>query len=118
MILNQIRDIKKGEAITYDYAMSEWRIFGAVEFEDANAPKAAKQKVCARVWVCVDRIVVVSLVLHRTRYFVDVLWVARCKTDKPLTILIFLQKSKKARPAAVEENRKPSERVGAYVLFT
>ncbi len=66
--------------------------------------------------MCVDRIVVVSLVLHRTRYFVDVLWVARCKTDKPLTILIFLQKSKKARPAAVEENRKPSERVGAYVF--
>ncbi len=34
--------------------MSEWRIFGACEFEDANAPKAAKHnkvRVCVRVCV-------------------------------------------------------------------
>ncbi len=31
-----IRDIARGEMLTYDYAMSEWRIFGAIEFKDTS----------------------------------------------------------------------------------
>jgi hypothetical protein len=31
-----IRDIAVGEMITYDYAMSEWRVFGACEFKDTS----------------------------------------------------------------------------------
>lgn len=31
-----IRDVAKGEMLTYDYAMSEWRVFGACEFTDTS----------------------------------------------------------------------------------
>ena len=31
-----IRDVEAGEMLTYDYCMSEWRVFGACEFKDTS----------------------------------------------------------------------------------